>query len=106
MSRRTRLLLIAAVWACAVAACVLIALFPAFGQAIGRVGWPLGIFTGAMLGWQERGRNPDGRLPLFDKLLLLILAAFAGELVIPGLWGEIPAVALLGVSVWLFRRAR
>jgi hypothetical protein len=106
LSNRTRVLLIAAVWACAVAVCVLGWFYPAIPHVVDRAGWPLGVFAGAVFGWRARGRSPDGTLPLFEKLLLLVLAAFAGELIVPGLWGEVPAVVLLGVSVWLVRRQR
>ena len=106
MSKRTRRLLIAAVWACAAAVGVLMWFVPALGSAIGRAAWPAGVFTGAVFGWRERGRAGNGPVPLFDRLLLLVLAAFAGDLVIPGPWSAIPTVALLGVSLWLVRRAR
>jgi hypothetical protein len=106
VSKRTRVLLIAAVWACCAAACALITVVPAAGSAVGRVEWPFGVFAGAVIGWHERGRAADGKLPLFDQLLLIVLAAFTSELIVPGLWAYIPVTALLGVSAWLIWRAR
>jgi hypothetical protein len=106
VSRRTRILLIAALWACTAGVGAAVWFVPAVAHAMDRAAWPLGVFTGAVFGWRARGRSPGGTLPLCEKLLLLLLAAFTGELIIPGLWGEAPAVAMAGVSLWLVRRHR
>jgi hypothetical protein len=57
VSTRTRRLLIAAVWSCTAAVCVLIALFPAFARFMALESWPLGIAGGAVIGWQAHARR-------------------------------------------------
>jgi hypothetical protein len=54
-------LLTAAAWACAVAVCVLIWFVPPFAHVVVMMLGPLCTISGALLGWQARGRYDDHR---------------------------------------------
>jgi hypothetical protein len=58
VSRRKANLLIAAVWACAIAAGVLLWFVPASARFVGSRQWPLGVATGFTWGWVLFGRKP------------------------------------------------
>ena len=60
MRTRTRRLLIAAVWTCAVAAGVLIWFVPELARIVTLVTWPLAIAAWAVIGWRALGRRRRG----------------------------------------------
>ena len=99
-------LVLGAALAVAAALCALGAFVPAVAHFFALAQWPIGVFTGAVVGWKSRGWSPDGHLRLTDKLALLILAAIAGDLLIPWPWNEVNAAVWLGATAWLVWRYR